>query len=58
MTLLAIFVIIEWCGRARWNPLPIARWPLFVRWTAYSAAAWLIILLGTRRIAEFIYFQF
>lgn len=58
LLLVTAFNVVEWCGRERWNPLPIARWPTPVRWVAYTAAAWTILLLGTRHVAEFIYFQF
>jgi D-alanyl-lipoteichoic acid acyltransferase DltB (MBOAT superfamily) len=55
---LGAFIIIEWLGRFSWNPLSVAEWPRFARWTAYSVIFWAAVYFGTRRTAEFIYFQF
>lgn len=55
---LSVFVAVEWSGRMEWNPVRIRRWPQMCRWTLYTAIGWIILLAGTRRASEFIYFQF
>lgn len=56
--ILLVFVTVEWLGRASWNPLPLAKWPIGFRWVAYSTLLWCVLLFGTRHVAGFIYFQF
>lgn len=48
----------EWMGRRHWNPLRFEYLPLPLRWAAYTAAVWLILLFGTQQSVGFIYFQF
>jgi hypothetical protein len=56
--LVAVFVAIEWLGRRRWDPFAWERLPRVWRWAGYTAVVWTVVFLGTRRSAEFIYFQF
>ncbi|MCP5516180.1 MAG: MBOAT family protein [Verrucomicrobiales bacterium] len=58
LALVAVFVITEWRTRFRWNPLAIEDFPVAARWAVYSALFWMVLVLGSRRGAEFIYFQF
>jgi alginate O-acetyltransferase complex protein AlgI len=58
LSLLAVFLLWEWIGRRGWNPFNVAKQPWVVRWTAYTALFWAIILFGTGKSEEFIYFQF
>ncbi|MBU6399757.1 MAG: MBOAT family protein [Verrucomicrobia bacterium] len=55
---LAGFVVVEWTRRRRWTPLAAGTAPLVVRWATYTAMLWAILLFGTQRIADFIYFRF
>lgn len=52
------FVAAEWFGRERWNPIPWERLPSALRWAGYTTLVWAVVFWGTRRSAEFIYFQF
>lgn len=54
----ALMLAVEWLGRRRWDPIAWERLPGPARWAGYTAAFWLLLALGTRRTAEFIYFQF
>lgn len=54
----AALLTIEFAGRHHWNPLPLQRLPKPLRWAAYTIATWTILLFGTGRTAEFIYFRF
>ena len=58
LTMLAVLVVVEWCGRRRWNPLAFEKLPRSARWLAYTALGWSILYFGTQRSADFIYFQF
>lgn len=53
-----LMVGTEWLGRRRWDPVAWERLPRPARWAGYTAVFWLLLALGTRRTAEFIYFQF
>ena len=53
---LAGFVVLEWVER--WNPMPLVRGSRAVRWTIYTLLVWSVILFGTGRTSDFIYFQF
>jgi len=55
---LALFVGVEWISRRNWNALAVIRAPGFVRWATYTALFWAVVILGTRRTEEFIYFRF
>lgn len=48
----------EFLQRQRWHPLAMESWPRLPRWVAYTTLTWAILLLGTSRVGEFIYFQF
>lgn len=56
--LLLLAGILEWKHRDRWNPLPIPQRSTLSRWATYTLVFWAILYFGTRRTAEFIYFQF
>lgn len=51
-------VAVEWVGRAHWDPLRWERLPRWARWAGYSALGWAVLIWGTRRTADFVYFQF
>lgn len=51
-------VLTEWLTRDRWNVLDLPRWPVALRWVLYTLLCWAILIGGTKRAAEFIYFQF
>jgi alginate O-acetyltransferase complex protein AlgI len=55
---LAVFIGVEWISRRNWNAWAVAAAPGFVRWASYTLLFWAILLLGTRRTEEFIYFRF
>ena len=55
---LAGTVALEWVHRDRGNPLPLPPRSRLARWLVYTGIFWLILLFGTQRTAEFIYFQF
>jgi len=55
---LAVFIGVEWISRRNWNALAVIRAPGFVRWATYTALFWAVVILGTRRTEEFIYFRF
>jgi alginate O-acetyltransferase complex protein AlgI len=55
---LALLVGFEWLGRRGWNPFNVGKQPWLVRWGAYTALFWTIVLFGTSRTEGFIYFQF
>ena len=55
---ITMLLVIEWVGRHRWNPLAVERLPTAVRWATYTFLFWSILYFGTRRSADFIYFQF
>ncbi len=61
LLVLAMIAILE-CGhllQSRGNVRRmLARHPLVLRWTAYSALLWIIFLFGVFRHREFIYFTF
>lgn len=48
----------EWLARRRWDVLELPRWPAWTRWLLYTVMVWAVLVFGTRRTAEFIYFQF
>jgi len=57
--LLLLFVLWEWIQRREECPLTLPAWPLPIRWSAYSATAWLTLLLMPQSGGqEFIYFAF
>jgi alginate O-acetyltransferase complex protein AlgI len=58
LSLIAIFLAIEWFGRKSWNPFDVEHKPTLVRWAAYTALFWAILLFGTQQSEEFIYFRF
>jgi len=55
---LGLFVLIEWWQRRRWNPFAVGVLPWPIRWAAYTAFFWAILLFGTHHTEEFIYFRF
>ncbi len=55
---LASLILVEWFGRRHWNPVRFERFPQALRWFLYTALFWGILYCGTRRSADFIYFQF
>ena len=59
VVLLMLFVLWEWVQRREECPLTFRGWPVPMRWSAYSATAWLTLLLMPRTGGqEFIYFAF
>ncbi len=57
--LLLLFVMWEWFQRRRECPLSLPRWPLPIRWTAYTAMIWMALYWMPRSGGqEFIYFEF
>lgn len=56
--LLVLFVGVEWFGRFEWNPLPLPRESIMMRWGLYTVVVWVLVLFGTQHGGEFIYFQF
>ncbi len=54
----AAMVGTEWLGRDHWNPWRWERLPRVTRWLGYTVVLWMILLWGTRRSVEFVYFQF
>jgi len=58
MMVLGTFVLVEWLGRRRWNPVAWECLPRTIRWAGYSGVVWMILLFGTKRSTEFVYFQF
>ncbi|MFN0067392.1 MAG: MBOAT family O-acyltransferase [Limisphaerales bacterium] len=51
-------LLTEWLTRERWNVLDLPRRPVALRWALYTLLCWAILIGGTKRVAEFIYFQF
>lgn len=51
-------LLTEWFTRDRWSVLDLPRWPAALRWALYTLLCWAILIGGTKRAAEFIYFQF
>lgn len=56
--MLAVFIAIEWFNKNSWNTLSLASKPLPLRWAAYTALFWIILLYGTEQTETFIYFRF
>lgn len=56
--LLGIILILEWWKRNCWIPLPLPAGSRLARWMIYTTVFWVILILGTKRTSEFIYFQF
>jgi hypothetical protein len=55
---LALLVALEWTKRRYVHPIVLERWPLPLRWVAYTVLFWTVVYLGTFGSATFIYFQF
>jgi alginate O-acetyltransferase complex protein AlgI len=55
---LVAFVVIEWLARRHANPLRVPFLPAPLRWAAYSALVWTVLLAAPPRSGAFIYFQF
>jgi D-alanyl-lipoteichoic acid acyltransferase DltB (MBOAT superfamily) len=55
---LAAWLLAEWRAGDRWDPLPWNDLPRPLRWAGYSLLLWGLLAFGTRRPADFIYFQF
>ncbi len=56
---LVAFVLVEYLIHHRsWNAAAFVRKPFFVRWSAYTALFWYILLFGAERTETFMYFQF
>jgi D-alanyl-lipoteichoic acid acyltransferase DltB (MBOAT superfamily) len=55
---LAIFIGLEWITRTHDHAPAALRGPVLVRWAAYTLLFWTIVVLGTRRTEDFIYFRF
>jgi alginate O-acetyltransferase complex protein AlgI len=56
---LVVFVLIEWMARRHEHPLrAIGRWPLVVRWAAYTGLVWGSFFLAPHVPGHFIYFAF
>ena len=58
LLVIVCLLALEWIGRWHWNPIRFERAPILIRWAAYTAAVWLVLLFGTRQSEEFIYFRF
>lgn len=59
VALLLLFVAWEWFQRREECPLTLRAWPLPMRWSAYTATAWLTLFLMPQTGGqEFIYFAF
>jgi D-alanyl-lipoteichoic acid acyltransferase DltB (MBOAT superfamily) len=57
--LLLAFVVFEWSQRRHECPLTFHRWPVPMRWTAYSAMLWMTLYwMPQTGGQEFIYFEF
>jgi alginate O-acetyltransferase complex protein AlgI len=57
--LLLLFVIWEWSQRRHECPLVFQRWPVPMRWSAYTAMLWMTIYwMPQTGGQEFIYFEF
>jgi hypothetical protein len=56
--MLTVFIAIEWFNKKSWNTLSLASKPLPLRWAAYTALFWIILLYGTEQTETFIYFRF
>jgi alginate O-acetyltransferase complex protein AlgI len=56
--LLILFNMIEWVSRKKEHPLEISTLPVFVRWSTYLLAGFVIILAFDKNPNAFIYFQF
>lgn len=55
---LGVFILIEWMNRHSWTPPFLSSRSVAVRWAVYTVCVWLVLLQGTRRTVDFIYFQF
>jgi hypothetical protein len=59
LLLLPALVLLEWMRRRRWNVLAgLDSIALGWRWATYTTLFWAVLLFGTQRTAEFIYFRF
>ncbi len=58
LSLVAGIMLAEACNQLRWPVIWVPNWPTPLRWCAYAAAVFMIMLLGARNEADFIYFQF
>ncbi len=56
--LVGVWLVVEWLGRRRWDPIAWERAGAVWRWGGYTALVWLILVFGSGRVGEFIYFQF
>jgi len=51
-------LVAEGSGSGPWIPRFLNARSWIVRWMVYTVLVWLVLLFGTQRAAEFIYFQF
>lgn len=58
MAILAIFLVIEWRNREKWEFLSLRNLTKPARWTIYTVLFWTILILGTKNHDAFVYFQF
>jgi len=58
LVMIGLLVALEWWKRGHAQPLVFERWPVAVRWAAYTVVLWTVIYLGTYGSSTFIYFQF
>lgn len=55
---LALLLGLEWKNRSRWNPMPLPANSTAGRWVVYTLLFWAVLVFGTARTSDFIYFQF
>jgi len=56
--LLCAFLLVEFLSRRRETPLSDLPAPTWIRWSAYTATLWAMLLLVPGKMPPFIYFQF
>lgn len=58
LTILALFMLIEWLQRRHDHPLHVTTQSAAVRWILYTALFWGTLLFAAPQGGQFIYFQF